>query len=157
MPNVELENQASQSAISIRATIAEKDLATHVPRSFSMILSYLNELGEQPTGVPFCAYYNIDTQNLGGTGLWDVELGFPVSRPLPERGEIKSTRIREGKAVSYTYKGSYSGLGLAYAKITEWIKANAYKPIGISYEYYLNSAGDVPEDELLTKVVMLVE
>jgi len=44
----------------------------------------LNELGEKPLEAAFAAYYNMDMENL------DVEMGFPVAKPLAGRGEIKA-------------------------------------------------------------------
>ena len=119
--------------------------------------AYMNELGEKPNGAPFIAYYNIDTYNLRGSGTWDMEVGFAVSKTLPEKGEIKSSEILKGKTLSCVYKGAYTGLGKAYSELTEWINKNKYHSMNISYEYYYNSPADVPEEKLLTKIVMLIK
>jgi hypothetical protein len=43
--------------------------------------------GEQPAGPAFVAHHNMDMQNL------DIEQGFPVSKPLPAKGEIQPGEI----------------------------------------------------------------
>ena len=45
----------------------------------------MQEMGKQPAGVPYAAYHNLDMQDM------DVEVGFPVSKPLPE-GEVVEHR-----------------------------------------------------------------
>ena len=45
-------------------------------KAFGGIMAYLGELGEQPVGMPFGAYHNLDMTAL------DVEAGFPVARNL---------------------------------------------------------------------------
>ncbi len=54
------------------------------------------------------------------------------------------------------YKGLYSGMEQPYNEMAKWIKDNGYIATGISYEYYFNSPHEVPESELLTKIVMPV-
>lgn len=154
---IALGEQLSQPALSIKAKVFEKDLPNHVEKSYEKIISYLNEQGEKPNGAPFIRYYNIDTENLRGNGTWDMEVGFPVSKVLPEKGEIKPAMILKGKTISCIYKGAYTGLGEAYSKLAEWINKNEYHSMKISYEYYYNSPADVPEEELLTKIVLLIE
>lgn len=154
---IEFGEQLSQPVLSIKAKVLEQDLPKHVEKSYETIISYLNEQGEKPNGAPFIAYYNIDTENLKGDGTWDMEVGFPVSKVLPEKGEIKPAVILKGKTISCTYKGAYTGLGEAYSKLAEWINKNKYHSMKISYEYYYNSPTDVPEEELLTKIALLIE
>jgi effector-binding domain-containing protein len=154
---IELGEQLSQHAISIKAKVHEKDLPGHVEKSYKKIISYLNEQDVKPNGASFIAYYNIDTENLRGNGIWDMEVGFPVSEVLPEKGEIKPSAILKGKAITCTYKGAYTGLGTAYSKLTEWININKYDSLKISYEYFYNSPAEVSEEELLTKIVLLIK
>lgn len=154
---IESGKQLPQPTLSIRTKVLEKDLPAHVGKCYGKIISYLSELGEKPNGAPFIAYYNIDTNNLRGTGTWDMEVGFPVSKALPGKGEIKPSMILEGKTISCIYKGAYTGLGKAYSELTEWINKHDCRSMNISYEYYLNSPADVPEEELLTKVVMMIK
>lgn len=154
---IEPGEQLSQPALSIRAKVPEKDLPDHVGKCYEKIISYLNEIGEKPAGAPFIAYYNIDTENLRGDGIWDMEVGFPVSGELPEKGDVKPAVIMKGKTISCIYKGAYTGLGMAYSELSEWIKANHYHSLKVSYEYFYNSPAEVPEEELLTKIVMLIK
>lgn len=61
---LEVGEQISQLALSIRANILEKDLPDFVVKSFGEINSYMKENNVQLNGFPFLAYYNIDANNL---------------------------------------------------------------------------------------------
>lgn len=112
------------------------------------ILSYLNELVELPAGAPYTAYYNLDMQDL------DVEMGFPVTKPLPDKDEMKAGEILPGRVVSYLYTGPYSGMEVPYNQMFQWIQEKGYEPTGVCYEYYLNNPDEVPERDLQTRIVM---
>lgn len=150
MLTIELSEEKVQPVITIRTTTKLELLPQVIGESYMKIMAYLEELGEKPAFAPFTAYHNLDMQNL------DVEMGFPVARLLPEKGDIKARELPPGKVVSSMYKGPYSGMEQPYNQMAEWIEANGYTPTGISYEYYFNSPQEVPESELLTKIVMPV-
>jgi effector-binding domain-containing protein len=114
-------------------------------------MAYMSKLGEQPADAPFTAYYNMDMQNL------DVEMGFPVTKQYAAKGEVISRAIPAGRYVSCTYKGPYSSMEAPYNEMFKWIADNGYEQAGVYYEYYYNKPGDVPESELLTKIVMPIK
>jgi effector-binding domain-containing protein len=103
-------------------------------------MQFIGELGENPVGEPFVAYYNMDMQDL------DIEVGFPVSRILPERGAIKANEIPSGDFASYLYIGPYADCGPAYEKLTAFVKEKGYEPSGVAYEYYLNNPAETGEE-----------
>jgi effector-binding domain-containing protein len=89
-------------------------------------------------------------------GNLDGEIGFPVAKQLPGKGEIQPNEIPTGKQVSYLYKGPYAQMETAYGTIAKWMEAQGHVPTGIVYEFYYNSPMEVPESELLTKIVFPV-
>lgn len=148
MFKMELSEQRAQPVLSIRKRTTAQALSDVIGACYMKILDYMNELGEKPADAPFTAYYNLDMQDL------DVEMGFPVSKSWPEKGEIKAGEIPAGKVVSCVYKGAYAGMEQPYNEMFKWIADNGYEQTGTYYEYYYNSPADVPENELLTKIVM---
>ena len=93
----------------------------------------------------------MDMQNL------DIEIGFPVSKKLPGKDDIQASETMAGKAVVCMYKGSYSVMEPVYNEIMGWMGKKGYQMKGVSYEYYYNSPGEVPENELLTRIVIPVK
>ncbi|OPZ70447.1 MAG: Bacterial transcription activator, effector binding domain [Firmicutes bacterium ADurb.Bin456] len=145
---LELNEQKERPALYIRTKTVLSNLPEVIGTAFGEIFNYLNQIGEQPADAPYTAYYNLDMQDL------DVEMGFPVRVQLPGRGEIKSGAIPGGKIVSCMYKGPYAKMEEPYNNIFKWIGENGFEPKGVYYEYYYNSPDDVPENELLTKIVI---
>lgn len=143
----ELTEQPAQPALSMRTRTAVNNLSQELGKAYCAIIQYLNEMNEQPKEAAFAAYYNMDMQDL------DVEMGFPVAKPLAGKGEIKSSEIPAGKQVSCLYKGPYSKMEPVYNAMMQWINENGHIPTGVSYEFYYNSPMEVPESELLTKIV----
>lgn len=143
----ELTEASAQSVLSLRKRTAVENLPQELGKAYGVILQYLNEIGEKPLEAAFAGYYNMDMNDL------DVEMGFPVGKPIEGRGEIQANEIPAGKQVSYLYKGPYNQMEPVYNAMMEWINANGYIPTGIAYEFYYNSPMDVPESELLTKII----
>ncbi len=144
---IELTEQTAQPVLSIRTRTAVGNLPRELGKAYQAIIQYLNELGEQPLDAAFAAYHNMDMEDL------DVEMGFPVPKPLAGKGEINAGEIPAGKQASCLYKGPYNQMEPVYNAMTEWINKNGYTPMGVAYEFYYNSPLEVPESELLTKVV----
>ena len=145
---IELSEQKAQPILSIRAKTSLENLPQLIDSSYHKIAGYLEELEEQPADIPFTAYYNLDMQNM------DVEIGFPVSKPLPSKDDVKAGEIAQGRIVSYMYKGPYSAMEPVYNEIFKWISENGYQPTGVYYEYYYNAPDEAPESELLTRIVI---
>jgi effector-binding domain-containing protein len=54
-------------------------------------------------------------------------------------------------------QGPYNQIEPAYNAIMDYAAANNYALTGVCYEFYLNDPADTPENELLTKIVMLAK
>ena len=134
----EVKEQPAQKTLSIRTRAAVQDLPQVFENGYGAIAQYLDELGEQPSGSPFAAYYNMDMDNL------DVEFGFPVARPLPGQDEIKAGEIPEGRVAGCLYTGPYSEMEPAYNALAKLVEDNGYETTGVTYELYLNDPRQTP-------------
>ncbi len=147
MTHIEMLQINEQPTLTIRTRTQVEKLPSLIGESYGKIAAYLQEHGECVSDVPFVAYHNMDMRDL------DVEIGFPMAKVLPNRGEIKASSIPEGKVAFCMYRGAYSEMAPVYDEMAKWIADNGFKPAGSSYEYYYNSP-EVPENELLTKIVI---
>lgn len=145
--NCELKDQQPLHTLSIRTTVPMQDLPQTIGQAYGAIMQYLAQLGENPGGEPFVAYYNLDMQNL------DVEMGFPVTKALAGSGPIQAGRLPECKVAVCVFTGPYQEMAPAYDELTAFIQAQGYEPSGMTYEYYLNSPDEVPTSELQTRIV----
>lgn len=142
----ELKEQAAQPALSVRTHAAVQDLPALFGKAYGAIMQYLAELGEQPVGMPFAAYYDMNMQNM------DVEIGFPVGRPLAGKGEIQASEFPGGKLASVMHIGPYDQMGPAYDALTQWVKAQGYDATGVAYELFY-SEPETPPMEIRTEIM----
>lgn len=142
----ELKQQPAQPALTIRTRAAVQDLPAVFGKAYGAIMQYLGELHEQPAGMPFAAYYNMDMQNL------DIEIGFPVARKLAGKGEVQASEFPGGKLASVLHIGPYDQVGPAYDALMQWIKAQGYEATGVAYELYY-SGPETPPQEIKTEIV----
>jgi len=147
----EIKEQKVQHALSIRKITSVQSLHQVLGEAYMKIMQYMGELGENPAGAPYTAYFNMDMQNL------EVEIGFPVIKELPEKGDIKPSKIPAGKYASCIHTGPYSEIEPAYNILTEWVDDNGYEPSGIAYEFYLNDPDKTRPNKLQTKIQFLLK
>ncbi|NLB53153.1 MAG: GyrI-like domain-containing protein [Syntrophomonadaceae bacterium] len=140
-----------QPALSVRQTASVNNMPMVIGQAYHAIIAHLDKLGEQPAGIPFVAYYNMDMENL------DIEIGFPTAKELTGQGQVSASYIPAGKAATFTHKGPYQEMAPAYDAINLWLAEQKQEPTGVVYEFYYNSPAEVPETELLTKVVFILK
>ena len=143
----EIKDQAAQPSLSIRARTSVDGLPQLLGESYGKIAGYLAELGAQPAGAPFAAYYNMDMQDL------DVEIGFPVAEPLVGKGDIQANEVPGGKLGFALHTGRYGDIAPAYDALIQFVKEQGYEPTGVAYEFYLNDPGETPQEQLQTQIV----
>jgi len=147
----EIKEQAAQPTLSIRKRTPIDGLPQLLGESYGKIAGYLAELGTQPDGAPFAAYYNMDMQDL------DVEIGFPVTEPVPSKGDIQASQIPGGKLAIALHTGPYSDIGPAYDALTQFAKEQGCEPTGVSYEFYLNDPQETSPQDLKTQIIFLLK
>jgi effector-binding domain-containing protein len=142
----ELINRPAQPVLSIRTRTPIQNLPQVLGQSYGAIAQYLGTMGQQATGAPFAAYYNMDMQNM------DVEIGFPALK-VPGKDNIQAGEIPAGKVVSCLHTGPYEACKAAYEAMEQWMKTNGYEATGVVYEFYLNDPAQTPPEQLQTQIV----
>ncbi len=142
----EITDQPERPTLSVRTRAAVQDLPQLFGQTYGALMQYMGELGAQPSGEPFAAYYNLDMQDL------DVEIGFPVTKHLPDRGNIRGSLLPAGKYASTMHIGPYDTVGPAYEALAQYVTANGYEPAGVAYEFYF-SGPETPPNEIRTQIV----
>jgi effector-binding domain-containing protein len=142
-----VEERPAQYTVSTLARTPVDKLSELLGAAFGAVYGYLMELGEQPAGPPYVAYYNMDMQDL------NLEIGFPVAKSLPAKGELHSGQIAGGRAATVLHIGPYDKLHLAYDALMKWVAEQGVEPAGPAYEFYLNDPDSVAPEELQTQIV----
>jgi len=150
--SIEILKRPKQPILSIRTKTNVEKLPVIIEESYTKIGSYLEEIGEISSDVPFVAYPNMgDMENL------DVEMGFPVYKSLPGKGDIQSSYLPEMKAIYSMHRGPYLEAEATYVEMMKWAEDNNLKQTGTFYEYYFNSPLDQDESDLLTMILIELE
>jgi len=147
----EVREQAAQPALSIRTRTSVENLPRIIGEAFGAIARYAADMGEQPAGPPYTAYYNMDMEDL------DLEMGFPFSRKLQGKDEIQASQTPGGKVATCLYTGPYSDIGPAYDALSQWMNENGHESTGVAYEVYLNDPDHTPPQELRTQIAFLLK
>jgi effector-binding domain-containing protein len=147
-----IKKQQAQPVMSIRAKTSVQNLPAVLGKAFGDVAMYIGEMGQQPQGPPFVAYYNMDMENL------DIEAGFPVAKKLSARGEIKAGEIPAGKVATCDYTGPYGEeMKAAYEALGKLVMEKGDEPTGIVYEIYFNSPMDTAPEKLKTKIIFMLK
>lgn len=145
--------QKEQTALIIENQADMQTFSNLIGEGFRKIGTYLSELGEVTTDIPFAeypAYEEMTEDNI------KMIIGFYTAKALPAMGEIKSITIPARKVVVCLHKGNYNELASLYNEMAAWISDKGYTPSGISIEHYYTGP-EVPEAEQITRVVMPVK
>lgn len=147
---INLVEQAEQHVLSIRTLINFNEYPDTAMQAYSKVMEYAKSKDLLFSGVPFVCYHNADLEHL------DVEMGFPVAKPIPGKDDIAGYTIPVQKAVSGLFLGAYEASDPLMFEIMNWIKEHGYEQQGEIYNYYLNDT-DRSIEELLTQIVVPIK
>ncbi|PKM96371.1 MAG: transcriptional regulator [Firmicutes bacterium HGW-Firmicutes-1] len=147
---IDLYELPKQHVLSIRTIIHFDDYPRNAELAYRKIMEYANKNEFLLSGGPFVCYHNADLENL------DVEMGFPVAKPVKGEGDIVGYTIPVQKAVSGIFLGSYNDTDPLMMEIIQWISEHGHEQQGGIFNYYLNDENR-PADELLTQIVVPIK
>jgi effector-binding domain-containing protein len=146
-----LKQQPAYHSLTVRKTINfMEEFSDFAGYSFGKISKYLESINELPGGAPIVCFHNKDLENV------DIEIGFPVARPLNGKDDITANIVPSQKVVSTIDMGAYELQDPTLEEIFKWIHDNGYEMSGEIYYRYLNDT-DRPENELLTMMTVPVK
>ncbi|MCL2679126.1 MAG: GyrI-like domain-containing protein [Dehalococcoidia bacterium] len=152
--NIAVTNLKPQIAVAMKKTaVSMEQIADVTTQGYAKLMEHLAEQGKQIAGAPYLAYMNGNED----FSKFDIELGIPVSEPVPVQGEFYMSQTYDGKAITTTYKGAYKEIEVAYVALMDYAKENALEMTGVYYDYYISNPADTPESELLTQVVFPIK
>jgi effector-binding domain-containing protein len=143
----EIKEMPAQPALAIRTRTSVQNLPQTIGECYGKVMGYLGQMGEQPACAPYVGYYNMDMNDL------DVEMGFPVAKALPGKGDIIASQLPGGKMGTCLYTGPYTEMPVAYDALKKLLDEKGLDPTGIVYEVYYNSPAEVRPEELQTLIM----
>ena len=142
----EIKDIPKRKTLTVRKRSSLEKLPQDIGNAYGAIMQYLGGLGETPTGMPFVIYYNLDMQDL------DVEIGFPVSKKIPDKDNMKASEIAAGKFASTVHIGPYQTMEPTYNALNQWITDNGHEAEGTAIEFYFNDPNEVGPENTKTEI-----
>jgi DNA-binding transcriptional MerR regulator len=105
-------------------------------------------------GPPLALYYAEEED--GKHTNMEVEVAFPVSRPLPESQRVAVRELPAHTMACLVHHGSYDNFNQAYEALGAWVQTNGYQIVGPVREIYLQYDEKNPANNL-TEIQFPVE
>lgn len=117
---------------------------------FGALGAFIGQSGITVAGAPWSTYTEMTEDHI------TFDLSFPTLESEAEKTEGNpdvSYRVEPAvKAAKAIHKGPYEGIAESYQRLAEAIEARGLKPGGPMFESYLNSPGEVADEDLLTEI-----
>lgn len=132
------ETSACRAAV-IRFNIPQVELPSVMGPAIEELMTALGAQGATPTGPLFNHYLSMDS------GLFDCEVGVPVSAPIAPTGRVRPGGLPAARVVCATYHGPYEGLHHAWRDLGELARAQGLKPAAGLWESYVVGPESSPD------------
>lgn len=142
--------------------ISKREKGTYqvtIPKLIGEIMGVLNAKENKANHVkmvgPLMTIYHDEEYKEEDT---DVEVAVPiVGRVTLTDPEMEVKNTRPAKVISLIHKGPYSTIGMAHAKVQEYMTMTGLKPSGPVRENYLNDPNSVLPSEIMTELQVPVK
>jgi effector-binding domain-containing protein len=78
-------------------------------------------------------------------GIFDFEVGVPVTAPVSATGRVKPGELPGGSVIRTIYTGPYEGLGDAWGEFMAWIEESGHQTAENLWEAYLTNPAVVTD------------
>jgi effector-binding domain-containing protein len=130
---------ADQRTAVIRLTIPREEIQKVMGPGISELMAAVAAQGIAPAGPIFAHYLKMDP------GIFDFEIGVPVSAPVTAAGRMKPGQLPAATVARTIYHGPYEGLHAAWTEFNAWIAAEGHTPRPDLWECYVKGPESGPD------------
>jgi effector-binding domain-containing protein len=88
----------------------------------------------------------------------DLEVGFPVDRPVQPEGDVGPSSLPAGRVARVTHSGSFDGLVESWMRLADWLRAQGHSPSDQRWESYVTQPSpEMDPRDLRTELSWLVD
>ena len=144
---IRIEEQEPVPLLSVREMIQNTRIKSKMGEMFGQIWMFMEKNKIEVAGPPFAVYHDYDQEN------YDMECGFPTTRPESGEGKMISSSVPGGKCVTTVHVGPYENIMVTYEKVQDYMRKEGLKPKKIMWERYLNDPATVKDPtQLVTEI-----
>ena len=143
---MEIIKKEKVQTLTVRTFTSMEKISEAMGAAFGETAGLIAQSDTDFAGPPFAAYYNMDMENL------DIEMGFPVTKPLTPSGRARMSALPEAETATDLYIGPYDGIGDAYARLNEFVQQQGREADTYCWEEYLNDPAEVAPEQLKTRI-----
>ncbi len=151
--DVHVRESADQPVATVRAHTPVIGFPAFFQAAYGEILGVLGTAGIQPAGPPFSMYHDPEFTE----DDVDVEVGFPVVRPVASAGRVVGRILAGGPVAATVHVGPYEVIGPAYRAVAGWVQEHGHAMAGPPREVYLVGVGMAEPAAYRTEVVFPIE
>jgi AraC family transcriptional regulator len=123
----------------VRLRAARHELSTAIGQGLGKAYPLALSSGAAVVGRPFTRYLST------GPGLFDIEVGMPVSGASAGQGDVEAGTLPGGPVAVAMHAGSYEQLGETYAALERWIEEHGHSTAGAPWESYITDPTEHPD------------
>jgi len=133
----------------------EREIARTLGASYAMVGKFMAAYKLKQAAAP------ITINNKWGASGYEFDAAIPLDHPplkdIPPGSPVQVKQTYSGKALKVVHKGSYRDMDTTYEKLMAYAAAYGYEPAASPWDEYVSDAGDTPEPELLTNILLPVK
>lgn len=126
----------------IRLTIPREEIRNVMCPAIEEVLAAVAAQGIGPAGPVFSYHLKMTP------GIFDFEVGVPVTAPLTPLGRVRPGRLPAATVARTNYRGSYEGLGDAWCDFIDWIEGSGHTPAPDLWECYVIGPESGPDSAI---------
>lgn len=123
--------EAAPTAV-IRLRIPRQEMAQVFGPAIEEIMATLGSQGVSPAGPVFAHHFRMEP------GIFDFELGVPVSKPITAAGRVEPGERPAVEVAQTIHHGPYDGLPESWGKFHAWVEENGYAYAPDIWECYVD-------------------
>jgi AraC family transcriptional regulator len=141
MPTLSIDRRelAEQPIVFVRMRAARHEIAGAIGEGLGKAFPYSQRSGAAIAGRPFTRYLST------GPGLFEIEVGIPLTAPAAGEDDVKAGALPGGLAAVGLHAGPYDQLTETYAAMERWIEANGLRTAGAPWESYITDPAEHPD------------
>ena len=125
-----------------------KDISANMGAAFQQVWAHMQANQSAPAGAALSVYHDYNPDKMA------FRAGFTIAQADMDKTTdvVKADATPAGKVLYFRHEGSYATLRDDYGLMMQHITQTGLELSAPTWELYLNSPDEVPEEELLTDV-----